>query len=798
MLFFLLLFFLILIFVLSVFLKKGGFKSEIKRSLDYQLFLISSPRELPHSETEQKKSFLDFVSNFEQFLETFSNYKKEIILEIAVPNNSPEIFFYVAFPKKDAQFFEKTLSSFFPDSQIEPVNDYTIFSPEGLVASSSAFLKNSPLLPLKNLKSFSQDPLSVIVNAFTKIAVSGEGMALQLVLKPYQAGLRVDISKVRQFLSEGKSLKDIPLTPSLRWKDFLSPQAALKENQDGMDKKNKEVDENLIKLIEEKVKHPSFLVNIRLLASAYTLERAEELLYHLESALNPFSDPLGNSFILKRNKQKRKIKQAIYDFSFRNFKQKEAIILNSAEVSSLFHFPHPFLDNPRIKWLKAKSAPFIPFDLGQKKEGIVLGINFFRGEKKEVKILDEDRRRHIYIIGQTGTGKTSLMKNMIIQDMERGKGVCFIDPHGDVAEELIGFIPKNRENDLIYFNPGDFERSFGLNMLEWDKHYPFQKSFVTNELLEIFNKIYDLKTTGGPVFEQYFRNTLLLLLNDEEETHTLNDIPRVLINPSFRKSLLAKNSDPMVNEFWEKEAEKAGGEMALANIAPYINSKMNPFLANDLIRPIVGQKHSSVDFRKIMDDNKILIVNLSKGLLGDTNSYLLGMIVVGKVLMAAFSRVEMPEEQRKDFYLYIDEFQNITTDTIGTIFSEARKYHLNLVVANQFLGQLKESILKSIFGNAGTIIAFRVGNEDGSVLAKYFEPVFSAYDLLNLDNFNAYVKMITSGETSRAFSLRLIPPPKTDSAKILALKNLSSFRYCRLRQEVEKEIRERYQELPKV
>lgn len=798
MLFFLLLFFLILIFVLSVFLKKGGFKNEIKRSLDYQLFLISSPRELPHSETEQKKSFLDFVSNFEQFLETFSNYKKEIILEIAVPNNSPEIFFYVAFPKKDAQFFEKTLSSFFPDSQIEPVNDYTIFSPEGLVASSSAFLKNSPLLPLKNLKSFSQDPLSVIVNAFTKIAVSGEGMALQLVLKPYQAGLRVDISKVRQFLSEGKSLKDIPLTPSLRWKDFLSPQAALKENQGERDKKNKEVDENLIKLIEEKVKYPSFLVNIRLLASAYTLERAEELLYHLESALNPFSDSLGNSFILKRNKQKRKIKQAIYDFSFRNFKQKEAIILNSAEISSLFHFPHPFLDNPRIKWLKAKSAPFIPFDLGQKKEGIVLGINFFRGEKKEVKILDEDRRRHIYIIGQTGTGKTSLMKNMIIQDMERGKGVCFIDPHGDAAEELIGFIPKNRENDLIYFNPGDFERSFGLNMLEWDKHYPFQKSFVTNELLEIFNKIYDLKTTGGPVFEQYFRNTLLLLLNDEEETHTLNDIPRVLINPSFRKSLLAKNSDPMVNEFWEKEAEKAGGEMALANIAPYINSKMNPFLANDLIRPIVGQKHSSVDFRKIMDENKILIVNLSKGLLGDTNSYLLGMIVVGKVLMAAFSRVEMPEEQRKDFYLYIDEFQNITTDTIGTIFSEARKYHLNLVVANQFLGQLKESILKSIFGNAGTIIAFRVGNEDGNVLAKYFEPVFSAYDLLNLDNFNAYVKMITSGETSRAFSLRLIPPPKTDSAKILALKNLSSSRYCRLRQEVEKEIRERYQELPKV
>jgi hypothetical protein len=329
-------------------------------------------------------------------------------------------------------------------------------------------------------------------------------------------------------------------------------------------------------------------------------------------------------------------------------------------------------------------------------------------------------------------------------------------------------------------------------MLEWDQKFPFQKSFVVDELLEILDKLYDLKTVGGPVFEQYFRNALLLLLDDPGEIHTLNDLPRILINPDFRKALLEKTPNPMVKEFWEKEAEKAGGDLALANVAPYINSKLNPFLANDLVRPIISQKKSAIDFRKIMDEEKILIINLSKGLLGDINSYLLGMIIVGKLMMASFSRVDLSEEQRKDFHLYIDEFQNITTETISTIFSEARKYRLNLIVANQFLAQLKEPIIKSVFGNVGTIVSFRVGNDDAEILAKYFAPVFSAYDLINLDNFNAYIKLTIQGQTSRAFNIKINKPLESDKEKAEILKALCSSKYSQPRHKIEEEIRKTY------
>jgi len=775
--------FLIALSILSFFfIRKKFFNLEIKKSLNYQLFLITIPRDFSLIEQGKQKTFIDFVSVFEQALESLSRYKKEIIFEIAVHNSSQEICFYAASLKKDIEFFEKTLSSLFPYAVIEPVDDYTIFSPQGKVAGSEFALKEPFVLPIKTFKSFDQDPLATIVNAFTKIISQGEGAAFQIVIKPDTIGIKKRFIGIKKALLQGKSLDQAILKPSSLVKESFK-----KESTEEL--KAKPIDENLIKLIDEKSQFPLFFLNARLLASAHTKERSQELLSHLEASFSSFSNPIGNSLSIRKIKTKQGLKKLVYDFSFRLFRRKKSVLLNSLEIATIFHFPHPFLENSRLKWLNARSAS-VPLNLSE--QGIVLGINSFQREKKEVRILDEDRRRHVYIIGQTGTGKTSLMKNMFIQDVAAGKGACYIDPHGDTAEYLMGLIPKSRHKDVIYFNPGDFERSFGLNMLEWDKQYPFQKSFVTNELLEILDKLYDLKTVGGPVFEQYFRNALLLLLDDTEETYTLGDVPRILINPDFRKSLLEKTPNPMVKEFWEKEAEKAGGELALANVAPYINSKLNPFLANDLVRPIISQKKSSIDFRKVMDEEKILIINLSKGLLGDINSYLLGMIIVGKLMMASFSRVDIPEDQRKDFYLYIDEFQNITTDTISTIFSEARKYHLNLTVANQFFGQLKEPILKSVFGNVGTIVSFRVGNEDSEFLAKYFAPVFSAYDLINLDNFNAYIKLTIQGQVSRAFNMKIKKPVDSDLGQLESLKQFSSSKYARPRNEVEEEIRKGY------
>ncbi len=781
---------LIFITALWYFLNKLRYSRKIKKSLNYRLFLVKVPRDfISEQQRQQQKNFSYFANTFEQLLEALSNYKKEFVFELAVPLNTQEICFYFACPLEDSPLFQKTIASLYPFAQIELVpEDYVIFHPQGVHQGAVAKLTKPFVLPLKTYKNFEEDPLVSIIKAFDKVSPNSEGAALQIILRKGEKSYYKTISSVKESLTQNKSLSEAYSSTSTLVKQAFTNIITPSDKNKEIQSPKKKIDETSLKLVEEKSQYPLFSINVRLLTSAPSLTRAKELLSHLESAFSPFTLPQGNGlkFVsLKGNP----LKKLIYNFSLRLFDNKQSIILNSVEIASLFHFPHPFIENSKIKWLKARTAP-PPLNIPQ--QGAILGINNYGGEERKIRILDEDRRRHIYIIGQTGTGKSTLLKNIFIDDVNNGKGICFIDPHGDTAEQLLGYIPENRIDDVIYFNPGDPRYSFGLNMLDWNRKYPFQKSFVTNEMLEIFDKLYDLKTVGGPVFEQYFRNAMLLLLDDPDTTHTLVDLPRILINPDFRKALLDKTPNPLVREFWQKEAEKAGGELALANVAPYINSKLNPFLANDLVRPIIGQTKTSINFRQIMDEGKILIVNLSKGLLGDTNSYLLGMILVGKLTMAAFSRVDLPEEQRKDFYLFIDEFQNITTNTIATIFSEARKYRLDLIVANQYLAQLKEPILKAVFGNVGTIISFRVGREDAELLAKYYAPVFSMYDLMNLDNFNAYVKLLIHNQTTRAFNIQTIKSPEPNKEKIAYLKNYAVKKYARPREEVELEIKQRY------
>lgn len=296
-------------------------------------------------------------------------------------------------------------------------------------------------------------------------------------------------------------------------------------------------------------------------------------------------------------------------------------------------------------------------------------------------------------------------------------------------------------------------------------------------MINIFDKLYDLKTTGGPMFEQYMRNAMLLVMEDPASGSTLMEIPKVLADEEFRKMKLSRCSNPIVKDFWEKEAEKAGGEAALANMVPYITSKLTQFISNDMMRPIIAQQQSTIDFRKVMDEGKILLINLSKGRLGETNSYLLGMVIVGKVLMSALSRVDVPERDRKDFYLYIDEFQNVTTDSISQILSEARKYHLNLTIAHQFIGQLSEEISKAVFGNVGSMCAFRVGPEDAEFLEKQFEPVFSANDLVNVDNYNCFTRLLINNESTNPFNIRTYPPEDGNREQTALLKELSRLRY---------------------
>jgi hypothetical protein len=381
-----------------------------------------------------------------------------------------------------------------------------------------------------------------------------------------------------------------------------------------------------------------------------------------------------------------------------------------------------------------------------------------------------------------------------VQDIKAGAGVCMIDPHGSDIEEVMGAIPPERHSDVIYFDPSHLDTSIGLNMLEYDPSRPEQKTFIVGELLSIFQKLYGANPESmGPMFEQYFRNATMLVMEDPESGNTLMDIGRVMADARFRRAKLAKATNPTVVQFWQEIAGKAGGEASLENVVPYIVSKIDPLTSNDYIRPIIGQQHSSFNFRQIMDERKILLVNLSKGRLGEINANLIGMIIVGKILMAALSRVDDPTKSFPPFYLHIDEFQNISTSAIASILSEARKYKLGLSMAHQFIAQLQPEIKDAVFGNVGSMAVFRVGSDDAVGLESQFAPVFSSNDIMNTPNYNAIVRVLANGVPTPAFSLKTMPPPQSDPSIIQGIIQQSYARYGRPREEIEEEIRVRYQ-----
>jgi hypothetical protein len=531
--------------------------------------------------------------------------------------------------------------------------------------------------------------------------------------------------------------------------------------------------------------------NIRLIVSAPNEPMAQSYIDTLAGSFAQYNIyEYGNSFKVVKPRNQQKL---IEDYIFRRFNNAGKIIANTEEMASLFHLPLPQTEIVNIRWLEAKRAP-APLNLPT--EGLLLGYNEYRNKKTDIRILREDRRRHMYVIGKSGSGKSWLLANMARQDIANGEGVCIIDPHGDLVDDVLAGIPKDRVDDVIIFDPADTTAPLGMNLLEYDPRYPEQKTFVINEMIKIFDKLYDLKATGGPIFEQYMRNAMLLIMDDPDSGSTLMEISKVVADEQFRAYKLSKCKNQVVVDFWRKEAEKAGGEAALANMVPYITSKLNQFISNDVMRPIIGQQKSAFQFRELMDNKKILLVKLSKGKIGDLNAYLLGMVIVGKILMASLSRTDIPKDQRKDFYLYIDEFQNFTTDSIAIILSEARKYMLNLIIAHQYLGQLVKNndatIRDAVFGNVGTIAAFKIGVEDAETFAKEFAPVFNQYDVLNVEQYTAYVKLLVHNATLRPFSMRGYPLAQGHNKDVTdAITQLSRAYYGRPRQDIEQEILDR-------
>jgi hypothetical protein len=397
----------------------------------------------------------------------------------------------------------------------------------------------------------------------------------------------------------------------------------------------------------------------------------------------------------------------------------------------------------------------------------------------------------MYLVGQTGTGKSTFLENLALQDMLEGRGFAFVDPHGDTAEKLLAMVPKERTEDVIYFSPADMDYPLGLNMFEY--HSDDQKDFLIQEAINMLYKLYDPQRQGiiGPRYEHLFRNAALAVMADPNGG-TFVDIPKLFRDPLFVEQKLKYVTDPNVLEFWRKEMPQSQRSNEFGEVTSWFVSKFGAFLSNEMMRNIIGQTKSAFDLREVMDSGKILLVNLSRGRTGDLNSKLLGMIFVMKFEAAAMSRADTPEEYRKDFCLYVDEFQNFSTDSFADILSQARKYHLNLIVANQFTTQLSEEIRDAVFGNVGTVVSFRVGTTDAEFLAKQFAPVFDIDDLQFLPNYNTAVRMMIGGVPVQSFSMAILPPLGNPNKQLAeALKQLSAAKYGRPKTQVGQEISKR-------
>lgn len=788
-----------------------GFRAHINRSLslDLEIVRVSKIKKQPRENTSENRQdvWKEEIGAMEQLLVSLSTVREQkgfffqllydvpyLSFEIAKPCGNDEIIFFVAIPRKFRESVEKQIHSFFPNASIEKASDFTIFKPKSFTEAAVLELNKKHFFPIKTYENLEIDPLNAVTNALSKLDANDEGATIQLILKPANTGWRSKGRSIAHEMQQGKRLNDVnksfvgSMGQELGSAVFGTILKTKNDETDPFRAKTYQLtpeEQELIKSLEQKSSKAGFEVNIRLVASAVNPERAQQILGQLENAFTQYENSDMNHFQVKKRMKKQDIS---FDFIFRNFISDQSIILNVEEIASIFHFPISTVETPKIKWLKSNaSSP--PLEMPS--EGLILGLNKFRDSETVIRLSDADRRRHLYSIGQTGTGKSNFLQEMAKQDAKNGKGFCFIDPHGEAVQDILASIPRERAEDVIIFDPSDAERPFGLNMLEYDESHPEQKTFVINEMIGIFDQLYDMKATGGPMFEQYMRNAMLLVMEDPETGSTLMEIPKVLADEEFRRMKISHCKNPIVVDFWTKEAEKAGGEAALANMVPYITSKLTTFISNDMMRPIIAQQKSTIDFKDIMDNKKILLVNLSKGKIGEINARLLGMVIVGKILMSALSRVDTPENERSDFYLYMDEFQNVTTSSIAQILSEARKYKLNLIIAHQFIAQLKEEIQKAVFGNVGSIVAFRVGPEDAEFLVKQFEPVFTANDLVNVDNYNAFAKILVNGVVSKPFNMETYPPTKGDGEIVQPIKELSRLKFGRDEKIVTEEIMER-------
>lgn len=787
-------------------------ESEFFKTIDVALFEVTLP------ENDTQKNYREMITLMEQFYAGMQSIgpgenkqRNFYTLELALSNTGNQVVFYVCVPRGSAELFEKQVLGLYRDARINEVtDDYNIFNPSGVSAGSYAVSTKSDMFMIKTYDKFDHDPMNVLLNTFSKLKSSGEGAALQIIVEPVGDKYIKDYGKKLEQIKKGTKLKDLE---GDGWGKVIGKEAAgwgratwnvltgsdVKGSDDkGSDHKkeeDKKIDEDAVRNISEKITSSIQQVTVRIITSSESSERSEAILRDIESAFTQLTDVQGNGLKFERL-VKNKINDFLHQYSYRYPDPKQIMHFNLKETATLFHFPAHMDGSAQLKQSGAAQAPGPSAD-DMDQSGIIIGTNEYRGVKTVVRMAPEDRLRHFYTIGQTGTGKTQMFLKMIIQDINNGNGCCFVDPHGSDVQTILANIPPERMDDVVYFDPSYIDRPMGLNMMEFDERFPQQKSLVIGELMALFDKLFDMKAQGGAMFGQYFRNSALLNMEDPASGNTVLEITRVLANEQFRRMKLSKCKNPIIAEFW-KSAEATSGEQGLENFVPYISSKFDDFISNEFLRPVILQEKSSFNFREIMDNKKILLVNLSKGLLGEKNANLIGLIIIMKLQMAAMSRADSPDPSAfPPFYVYLDEFQNVVTESISAILSEARKYKLVLHMTHQYMQQLPDYIKSAVFGNVGNMMFYRIDPADAAVAEPRIAPKFTKDDIVKQENFNGIASIMVRGKPMPAFNLYTLEPggfaPKpTDLAKLEQIKQLSYLKYGRPRAEIEAEIYEKY------
>jgi len=722
-----------------------------------------------------------------------------------------ELTFYVLTQPSLSSIVEKQITAFYPDAEVSLQKTPDVWPKGYKLVGYNMLTKKKYYFPIRYYEEMQDDPLNDMTNVLSKMEPD-ETAAVQVVLTPTfteRWSKRVKAFASAKFKGKNDSIAaHIPILSSLV--RVLGGVATGTDGQTyapGASSGDSFVrmiqpEEELYKRMGQKAGMSGFHVSVRILAASKTWKRALDLSNNLQVAFNVFKDVYGNWFMNRRMfvdffplAMNAPLVYMLWKHRINGYMHKRDLLVEK-ELASLYHFPDSRYNKiPIIQWIAYK---VLPPPVNAPKEGIVLGINSHRAVQTPIRFMEKDRTRHQYIIGKSGSGKSALISYQARQDVANGQGLCVVDPHGDLIEDVLAHVPKERAKDVIVFDPADSERPMGLNLLEAKTDE--EKDRASLDAMEIFIKLFG-NEIFGPRIQHYFRNGCLTLMDDEEEGATLIDVPRLFVDDEFQRYKVSKCKNVVVRSFWEHEIAKTGAREK-EEMIPYFSAKFGPFVTNTTMRNIIGQPKSAFNIRQIMDDGKILLVNLSKGKIGDINAQLLGLIFVNKVNMAALSRADTPQKNRRRFYLYVDEFQNFVTDAFATILSEARKYELGLIMAHQYIGQLvgktaeyeqaSTKMRDAVFGNVGTILSFKIGAEDAEYMAKEYAPVLSEQDVIGIPNFHCYSKLSINNTTSRPFSMGTIwDESKRNDKMAVLIKEYSRMKYGRKKVFVNQEIEDR-------